>query len=397
MASKSDILLKECSDQLTCPICLETLNTPKTLECQHVFCMGCLDKWINENKAKREDQQPECYPCPVCKVDYNVPKNGSKSYKTNFLLSSLIDVLQRVEKLKTDEPIYCDVCLEDGEKSTVICRCIECAENLCQTCSTVHKRSKLSRSHELLEVAGEDGGKSEAMLASLKKSQMLCKAHPGEALKFYCQQDKVVVCRDCCITKHSNHTCVALTEITEKHVENLNTLMTFAKNKINKYDESKNRIDEFKMKANEGAKKEIDELKKDRDMRLKQVSDYFDGLDKELKASHEEIMKHLQDQQNQLEIDKGVSEGTLANLSTMIQHGHPVEIANSNPDIMDRIQKWSHTTKVKPKPEHKIYRSGTLDVKTLGKVGYSIQLKAEEIQERRQLEMQTKREDCIIL
>jgi len=37
MATASDF-----DDLLQCPICLDTLNDPKVLDCQHTFCANCL-------------------------------------------------------------------------------------------------------------------------------------------------------------------------------------------------------------------------------------------------------------------------------------------------------------------------------------------------------------------
>lgn len=46
-----------CLDQKTCPICYDTFNNPIMLPCTHVFCGGCLLKWMQNGNA-----------CPECRT-----------------------------------------------------------------------------------------------------------------------------------------------------------------------------------------------------------------------------------------------------------------------------------------------------------------------------------------
>lgn len=43
-----------------CRICLEDAKEPVVTQCGHLFCWGCMDKWLSQNKSTLL--------CPVCKA-----------------------------------------------------------------------------------------------------------------------------------------------------------------------------------------------------------------------------------------------------------------------------------------------------------------------------------------
>ena len=73
-----------------CPLCLETVNNPKTLPCIHSFCLECLDK--HANFARRQLQAT--IKCPVCKTSFQIPDGDSfKNLPASYHLNRLVDVL----------------------------------------------------------------------------------------------------------------------------------------------------------------------------------------------------------------------------------------------------------------------------------------------------------------
>jgi hypothetical protein len=43
---------------MNCSICLDNVNEPRKLLCDHVYCDGCISTWLSKNKT-----------CPSCRVD----------------------------------------------------------------------------------------------------------------------------------------------------------------------------------------------------------------------------------------------------------------------------------------------------------------------------------------
>jgi len=42
-----------------CPICLDTFKNPYSIGCSHIFCKGCIIKWLDNNNT-----------CPVCRQNF---------------------------------------------------------------------------------------------------------------------------------------------------------------------------------------------------------------------------------------------------------------------------------------------------------------------------------------
>ncbi|KAK2167345.1 hypothetical protein LSH36_29g07004 [Paralvinella palmiformis] len=87
------------SDITNCEICFEPLNqrTPRTLECLHVFCEDCLQRLLDDAKAKNP-QNPDSIRCPVCSQTTQVPGGSSASLPLFFYLSKVQNVRKQLEE-----------------------------------------------------------------------------------------------------------------------------------------------------------------------------------------------------------------------------------------------------------------------------------------------------------
>ena len=71
-------------NELTCPICYEDFEEPKRLpNCAHSICQNCL-----ERMAKRKRKVIEC---PVCRVEFDIPKGGVAAFPKNHFLLRLLE------------------------------------------------------------------------------------------------------------------------------------------------------------------------------------------------------------------------------------------------------------------------------------------------------------------
>ena len=74
-------LVSKLETWLKCHICHETVRQPKTLQCFHSFCEGCV-----RQVEKKTPMGKEGFKCPVCKEF-----TGKEDIKTNSLMSQLLD------------------------------------------------------------------------------------------------------------------------------------------------------------------------------------------------------------------------------------------------------------------------------------------------------------------
>ncbi|XP_074611975.1 tripartite motif-containing protein 2-like [Acropora palmata] len=155
-------LFRMLKKEAECPLCLDTVKNPKTLPCLHSFCLECLDKLANF--ARRQLQTS--IKCPVCQASFPIPNtNTFANLPSSFHFNRLVDVLalhdSTVQRLKATRD-HCHVLIDKLQSEDV---------------------------QELIE------------------RPVLCSQqyHEDQALEFYCEDCKVLICLKCSIVSHDRH------------------------------------------------------------------------------------------------------------------------------------------------------------------------------------------------
>ena len=189
-------LFRNLQKQAECPLCLETVNNPKTLPCLHSFCLECLDK--HAGFARRQLQAT--IKCPVCQTSFQIPEGDSfKNMPTSYHLNQLVDVLAL-----NDSGAQAQKCGSCDENNTASFYCFVCQNFLCTPCFEAHQRLKATRGHrnvviEKLQVQDVE---------DLIHRPVMCSQqyHENQPLEFYCEECKVPICHKCSIVSHNRHT-----------------------------------------------------------------------------------------------------------------------------------------------------------------------------------------------
>ncbi|XP_036283992.1 tripartite motif-containing protein 5-like isoform X4 [Pipistrellus kuhlii] len=167
MASGVLVNIKEV---MTCPICLELLTEPMSLDCGHSFCQAC----ITANNGESVISQGESS-CPVCRIRYQ-PGN----LRPSLHLANIVEVLKEV-KVSPEEEQKSDLCVHHGEKLLLFCK--EDGKIICWLC----ERSQEHRGHHTFlmeEIAQEYQEKIQRALASL-----IAKQQKAEKLGAYLEEE----------------------------------------------------------------------------------------------------------------------------------------------------------------------------------------------------------------
>ncbi|XP_012879122.1 PREDICTED: putative tripartite motif-containing protein 75 [Dipodomys ordii] len=104
-----------------CPICLEDLKDPVTIECGHNFCRACIQQsWENLQ---------EMFPCPVCRH-----LNEEGHYRSNLQLGRMIKIAQQLhvgssKRKRLEESPLCE---KHNQALTLFCE--KDLELLCPVC-----------------------------------------------------------------------------------------------------------------------------------------------------------------------------------------------------------------------------------------------------------------------
>ncbi|XP_066106871.1 tripartite motif-containing protein 5-like isoform X3 [Saccopteryx bilineata] len=155
MASGILVTIKE---EVTCPICLELMTEPLSLDCGHSFCQTC----ITANNKDSVNGQEEGDSCPVCRIRYH-----PGSLRPNRNMANIVEMLREV-KVSPEEEQKRDLCVRHGEKLLLFCK--EDGKFICWLC----ERSQEHRDHHTFlmeEVAQEYKEKLRAALDKLRTEQ----------------------------------------------------------------------------------------------------------------------------------------------------------------------------------------------------------------------------------
>ncbi|XP_054555419.1 uncharacterized protein LOC119254981 [Talpa occidentalis] len=129
MASKILVNIKE---EVTCPICLDLLKEPLSLDCGHSFCRACITANNKESAATQEEKSS----CPVCRISYE-----PGHLRPNRHLANIVEQLRGV-KLSPEEEQKKELCVRHGEKLLLFCKQDE--NVICPIC----ERSQEHRGHQ---------------------------------------------------------------------------------------------------------------------------------------------------------------------------------------------------------------------------------------------------------
>ncbi|XP_078344436.1 E3 ubiquitin-protein ligase TRIM45-like [Oculina patagonica] len=193
-------LLKNLKQHLTCSICLDIYNEPKTISCLHTFCCECLS-----NHARASHRQGK-FRCPECQALIDLPEgNRFKSLPSSFFHNSLLSLLA-VRRSGDGSNITCSQCRKTNSQMYY---CFDCGQFLCPDCNNAHDMLKASfAGHKVTPVKEFKEEDYEALLKrQLFGSQQF---HEKEITRFFCFSCQDCVCQICIVTDHRNHEIILL-------------------------------------------------------------------------------------------------------------------------------------------------------------------------------------------
>nr|AIL01926.1 TRIM5-3 alpha isoform [Tupaia belangeri] len=151
-------ILVNVKEEVTCPICLELLTEPQSLDCGHSFCQSC----ITANHSKSTLCQKGESSCPVCRIRYQ-----PGSLRPNRHLAKIVERLEEAN-LSPDKGQKVHHCAHHGEKLLLFCK--EDGKVICWLC----ERSQEHRGHQTFltgEVVQEYQEKFQTALRELMQKQ----------------------------------------------------------------------------------------------------------------------------------------------------------------------------------------------------------------------------------
>ncbi|XP_069511047.1 E3 ubiquitin/ISG15 ligase TRIM25 isoform X2 [Ambystoma mexicanum] len=225
MAEMSGSLL-DLSEELTCPICLCTFESPVTTPCGHNFCRFCLElTW---------DRADGSWPCPQCRTEFSCKPELRKNTVLNTVVLQYLLNKNRAEEAAgaAEEPaepeveeeeeddcppgsVRCDSC----QKVAAVKTCLTCIASFCQEHLRPHQESKAFAHHRLHDPLGG----SELGLRTCTKHNKL--------LEYYCVEHGQCLCCNC-LTDHKACKTDTVPEAKRKREENMRSRRATLHDKI---------------------------------------------------------------------------------------------------------------------------------------------------------------------
>ena len=172
--------------ELTCSLCRQIYDNPKTLSCLHCFCCGCLDSLATRKTDYRRLR------CPVCQEEIDLPQGD-----TFEVLPSPVYINRLLQLLVIENPkektTTCVGCHEEIQAEGF---CFKCESFLCLNCSKLHERD-----HNVLLLFNFEPSDVQKFLrrpGSCKKE-----LHQENQLENYCENCHTTICK-LCESSHKN-------------------------------------------------------------------------------------------------------------------------------------------------------------------------------------------------
>ena len=317
--------LEKLKNKLECTICITDYTDPKLLPCFHVFCKKCLEPLVIQ------DHDGLSLQCPICRHSTKLPPKGVAGLQSDFHVEHLFEIRDAFEKANKAR---CGNCEDDN--ATGFCR--DCGEFICDACTTVHRKWKQFKSHEIVSL--EEVQTEATNLVRPKKQVSYCPRHPKKKLKIFCETCSELICNDCTIGLHPRpeHCYNLVSDISPKHKDEIVASLQPVKQQLStvtkalySFEERVREIEEQKMTIEAAVHKEINLLQQLLEQRRTELISKLDHLT-QLK------LKTLATQRDQVELVQVKLSSCLDYVEGGLKTGTEGEVLAMKAPVLKRIK-----------------------------------------------------------
>ena len=336
----ADQAMEKLSDQLSCSVCLEEYRRPRVLPCLHVFCEACLEKLAVAQGGRLSA------PCPNCRQPALLPQGGVASLPSAFYIQHLFEVKDALEKVRDPKKkVQCDKCGE-GEAQGF---CRDCGQFICQLCLDMHRKWREFQNHEISSF--NEVQETASKMVTPKKVITLCPKHPTEPIKIYCETCDELICRDCTIKTHRDHSYDLIPDAFPKHrdtilasLEPVKTQLARVNKIVRRLNSRSEKLEQQGLEAKGKVDAEIERLHAILEARRRELHSEVDG--KVHQAS-----KELAAQRDQHELRQAQLSSCVEFVEGSLQSGTQEEVLSMKRQVVQRAQQMAEPQQLQLGPE----------------------------------------------
>jgi hypothetical protein len=323
---------KQLDDITECPICSELFKDPRSLPCIHTYCMKCIEVYGVEKKSG------DTLSCPVCRKDFIIPAGGLIMLPKNFFMEKLLSIKQVTDS--RSESLMCEVCEAAGRtdlsKTRAVVYCVECQEKLCDDCASVHKNSKLSRSHRQVRLVDGEVTKIEEMVRT--SSSTACEKHKDQTLNVFCRECKTAICVICYIASHKQHDCTDISDVVDEFRQQMTTDVTSLAEGVAKLGEMLASVEQQKEKFVEEIAETEDAIVHKAEEAKQRIEHDKQTLLSELETRKSEILKQLNHLSHEVTQQMSLMENLKKYTEELVKKGAAGDIARETSMLQNRAK-----------------------------------------------------------
>ena len=333
------MLLEIVGDVTECPICAEVIVDSKVLPCIHTFCLKCLKEFWKDKKPG--DQVP----CPLCRTPFNIPEGGLSELPKNCFVEKLLDV-QKLSNADQSVPT-CDICSTvkkevDGVLPPAVKHCVDCENNMCEQCASIHFAMKCSKEHRVVNL-----GELLTVDTSIYYALKHCNQHKDQKIQMYCLDCEVAVCLACFVIKHNGHKCSDIDEVTQGLKEQIRKDIEKTNEMFLKVNEQSGNLDKVFTDFEHDTKETEAQIVRRGDEIKQLVDKHVQSLLQDLNDEKTRKLKEFENVKEELQVQKLSLESFMKYSQKVIDKAIPSDIACFATELRTRAE---NLTKMKIVP-----------------------------------------------
>ena len=327
--AQSKSFFDDVKKELECPVCQEhfsQINEPKILKCLHTFCKTCLEAWVRQH---REGQLS----CPTCRQITECPNSNINSLPSNLFYKQMVEIVEAYSGQGEEDSSHCGSC---DEKKPLKYYCFECNGFMCDECVGIHKKGKIFSGHHVKDVRNFQS----CDVQDYARRANYCTVHIDE-MRFYCENCKRCICRDCAILEHQDHNKISLDQGLENIKSEIGIRVHEAQENGSRLRSYKVSLEKRRMKVNGSIEEATKEVKRVAELCISLIRQHETSVTEQL-IKQEKAFKYAFDNQMTM-LDERLLEidSTLAFSEEILSRNNLPEILNVKAVLEEKLREVS--------------------------------------------------------
>ncbi|XP_050399876.1 tripartite motif-containing protein 45-like [Patella vulgata] len=291
-----------------CSICLNEFHQPKVIDCQHSFCLTCLEDYVNKTSTNGQ------FLCPLCRQEFPIPAGGVTEY----------DELKPNNGDNSKIIPQCDVCTNNLS----MFNCKDCEQYLCDSCKTTHDKLKVCKDHVVVRTG-------DVQHSQVSRDKDFCSNHEVKEARCYCEDCRVAICSDCTLFSHKDHNFLDLQDvkIQSKAREDLKSLQGDLQSQIKEFEKYYDNLTHIMADINKSADVSCQSV----EQRIEQICLCIRRLGEEVQV---EILKLRDDELNKISKLMGDMKSLIDDLKTLVKNSGDIleDTSQSTAQVLNKAQ-----------------------------------------------------------